>query len=206
MEIRMTVFVIDDDPAARDSVAMLVRSKGVEAETFETAEQFLAADIAQRSGCLVVDVRMTGMTGLELLDLLRERGIHLPVIVVTGFADVAMAVRAMKGGAETFLEKPCPGSLMWASISDALEYGAQRQQRDAERLQIKSKIASLTDAEKKVLDRVVEGNPNKVIAGQLDLGLRTVELRRAKIMEKLQADSLAQLVRMVLIASDEGGG
>jgi len=206
MEFEMTVFIIDDDSAARDSVAMLVKSKGVEVETFESAEQFLAADVSQRRGCLVVDVRMTGMTGLELLDLLRERGIKLPVIVVTGFADVAMAVRAMRGGAETFLEKPCPGSLMWESISDALEHGVERQQRDAERLSIQSKMASLTDAEKKVLDRVVEGKPNKVIAGQLDLGLRTVELRRAKIMEKLQADSLARLVRMVLIAWGEAGG
>ncbi len=206
MESGITVFVVDDDPAARDSVATLVKSKGIDVETFESAEQFLEADIAQRRGCLVVDVRMTGMTGLELLESLRERGVVLPVIVITGFADVPMAVRAMKGGAETFLEKPCQGQEMWASISRALECGEQREQRNAERLGIRSRMASLTDAEMKVLDMVVEGKPNKVIAGGLDLGLRTVELRRAKVMEKLQADSLAELVRKVLVASGESSG
>ena len=203
----ITVYVVDDDLAARDSVAMLVKSKGLAVETFESAEQFLAVvDVADYRGCLVVDVRMTGMTGLELLELLRKCDCHLPVIVVTGFADVPMAVRAMKGGAETFLEKPCLGQEMWTSISRALESGARREQRNAERLEVRTNMESLTEAEMQVLGLVVEGKPNKVIASALDLGLRTVELRRAKVMEKLQAESLADLVRKVLISSGGSAG
>ena len=150
-------------------------------------------------GCLVVDVRMTGMTGLELQQELTARGYRIPVIVITGFADVPTAVRAMRAGAVTFLEKPCSDKELWASIETALGNGkaAHRQQR-AQRGEIAARRATLTPAEVQVLERLLAGKANKTIAVELDLGLRTVELRRATIMKKMEANSLAELVRLIL--------
>lgn len=193
-----SVFVVDDDPAARESVAALVGSHGLPTQTFASAAEFLEAYDPSARGCLVVDVRMTGMTGLELQQEIADRGFQIPVIVITGFADVPTAVRAMRAGAVTFLEKPCSDKELWASIETALECENRAQQQRIEREAILARRAALTPAERQVLDLLLAGRQNKTIAAELDLGLRTVELRRATIMKKMEADSLAELVRMIL--------
>ncbi len=194
------VFIVDDDPAAHESVAALVRSHGLEAETFESAEDFLARFDRQRDGCLIIDMRMSGMCGLKLQELLRAEGVELPVIIITGYGDVSSAVQAMRGGAQTFLEKPCNDQQLWEAICRALACQVQSRSQRAQRAQIRSRLAMLTPEEHQVLQKLVAGNPNKTIAKELDLGLRTVELRRANILQKMQAASLAELVRMVVAA------
>jgi FixJ family two-component response regulator len=198
----VSVFIVDDDPAARESVAALVGSHGLSTKTFASAADFLAAFEPSQRGCLVLDVRMTGMTGLELQQELAKRGYKIPVIVITGFADVPTAVRAMRAGAVTFLEKPCSDKELWASIETALQWEAQSRQQRSHREEILARRATLTPAEIQVLERLLAGKANKAIAGELDLGLRTVELRRATIMKKMEANSLAELVRLILSIED----
>lgn len=205
MESNPVVFVVDDDPAARNSVAALIQSRGLPVQTYASAEEFLNAYQANQRGCLIVDVRMTGMSGLDLQEQLKARGHNLPVIVITGFADVPMAVRAMRAGAVTFLEKPCGEQEIWDAIQTALDQEARNNELRQHREEIEQRYASLTPAEVQVLDKMMAGAPNKTIAGDLDLGLRTVELRRATIMKKMNASSLAHLVRLVLsIRPDQG--
>jgi two-component system, LuxR family, response regulator FixJ len=199
MNENKTVFVVDDDPGARESVAALVKSRGLQVSTFSSAEEFLSSYDPSKRGCLVLDVRMTGMTGLELQEKLAAQGFTLPVIIITGHADVPMAVRAMQAGAVTFLEKPAAEQELWASIQKALESEHREQQQQSLRAEVESRLETLTQAEKDVMDKLLAGKPNKIIASELDLGLRTVELRRSNIMKKMQADSLAELVRLVLL-------
>ena len=193
-----SVFVVDDDPGARESVAALVKSRGLQVLTFGSAEDFLEAYNPSQRGCLVVDVRMPGMSGLELQERLASMGSTLPVIIITGHADVPMAVRAMHAGAVTFLEKPTAEQELLANIEKALEHENRVQKEQAMRAEVETRLATLTPAEKEVLEKLLAGKPNKVIASELDLGLRTVELRRSNVMKKMQCDSLAELVRMVL--------
>lgn len=197
------VFIIDDDAAARESVAALVRSRGLEAETFDSAEDFLNRFNRSQCGCLVVDVRMPGMSGIELQEALPAHGIDLPVILLTGYGDIPTAVRAMRQGAVMFLEKPCDERQLWEAISKAAECEATVRSRRQQRAEIRQRLATLTADETCVLHKLVDGLPNKTIAKELDLGLRTVELRRATILQKMQASSLAELVRMTLIPSEE---
>jgi FixJ family two-component response regulator len=199
MQPDATVFVVDDDPAARDSVAALVRSKGLPVDTYASAEQFLAAFDASRVGCLVVDVRMTGMTGLDLQEVLRQRGSRLPIIVITGFGDVPTAVRAMRAGAFTFLEKPCRDQELWSCIQKSLDAAGRARLEDIRKADVEARLAQLTQDEQRVMREMVAGKPNKVIAAELDIGLRTVELRRANVLKKMHADSLAELVRLALL-------
>ena len=194
-----TVFVVDDDPGARESVAALVKSRGLRVETFASAEDFLAAFDPNKRGCLVLDVRMTGMTGLELQERLVSMGSQLPVIIITGHADVPMAVRAMQAGAITFLEKPSAEQELWANIQKALEMGSRAHEQQTVRAEVERHLATLSSAERDVMEKLLAGKPNKLIAAELDLGLRTVELRRSNVMKKMHADSLADLVRMVLM-------
>jgi FixJ family two-component response regulator len=201
------VFIVDDDPASRESVAALVRSHGMEAETFSSAEDFLRRFDRDSSGCIVVDMRMTGMSGLELLEQLRRQGVELPLIMITGYGDVPTAVRAMRGGAMTFLEKPCSDQRLWESIVSALNLESEARTARQQRTEIRRRLATLTPDERKVLAQLLDGNSNKGIAKDLDIGLRTVELRRANILGKMQASSLAELVRMVLsVEETEGNG
>ena len=200
MDANPTVYVIDDDQAARESVVALVGLKGIKAQAFASAEEFLEQfDAAEAAGCLVVDVRMAGMSGIELLQHLQSRRSTLPVIVITGYADVPMAVRAMQAGALTFLEKPCQEQELWQAIQQALDreqaLAAQRKQRS----EIESRLATLTEDEVAVFRKLLEGLPNKRIAVDLDIGLRTVELRRSNIMKKMEASSLPELVRMAIL-------
>jgi len=197
-----TVFVVDDDPAARLSVSALVESMGLTAETFESAEQFMAAFNPLRPGCLVTDYRMLGMSGLELQEALAHEKIRLPVIVITAYADVPTAVRAMKRGAITLLEKPCHEEELVANIRRAVEMDASSRRESAHVTDIRARLKTLSDGEKAVIGRLLEGKMNKNIAKELDLGLRTVELRRHQIMKKMGIDSVAELVRLVM----EAGG
>ncbi len=199
MHADATVFVVDDDPAARDSVAALVRSKGLPVATYASAEQFLTAFDSSRVGCLVVDVRMTGMTGLDLQEVLRQGGSRLPIIIITGFGDVPTAVRAMRAGAFTFLEKPCRDQELWSCIQKALDAAGRARLEDIRKADVEARLAHLTPDELRVMREMVAGKPNKVIAAELDIGLRTVELRRANVLKKMHADSLAELVRLALL-------
>jgi two-component system response regulator FixJ len=196
------VFIVDDDPAARESVAALVRSHGLEAETYDSAEDFLARFDRRRDGCLVVDVRMTGMSGIDLQEQLRREGVELPVIVITGYGDVASAVRAMRTGAFTFLEKPCNDQQLWESICLALQGQTALRGLRVQRGENCRNLATLSADEHRVLEKLMDGKANKTIAKELDLGLRTVELRRATILKKMQTASLAGLVRMVVQMSE----
>ena len=198
MNERLTVFVVDDDPAARDSVAALVTSKGLCVESFESAEEFLASYDRSRSGCLVADLRMDGMDGLELQQRLIEKGIHLPVILISAFATVPTAVVAMNRGAITFLEKPCGDHELWTNIRKAIRRDEQRRCVQAARDEVERRLATLTDPERDVLECLRRGRMNKVIVSELDIGLRTVELRRANIMKKMAANSLADLLKTVM--------
>ena len=200
MDANPTVYVIDDDQAARESVVALVGLKGIKAQAFASAEEFLDQfEATEAAGCLVVDVRMAGMSGIELLQHLQSRRSTLPVIVITGYADVPMAVRAMQAGALTFLEKPCQEQELWQAIQQALDreqaLAAQRKQRS----EIEARLATLTEDEVAVFRKLLEGLPNKRIAVDLDIGLRTVELRRSNIMKKMEASSLPELVRMAIL-------
>jgi FixJ family two-component response regulator len=199
MDSDSTVFVIDDDAAARESVVALVGLKGLRAEAFSSAEAFLERYDPTLKGCLVVDVRMAGMSGLDLLHKLKERKSPLPAIVITGYADVPMAVRAMQEGAFTFLEKPAQEQELWNAIQQALAAEeVQHAQRKA-RAETQQRLATLTPDELEVFRRLLAGQANKRIASDLDIGLRTVELRRSNIMKKMQATSLPDLVRMAIL-------
>jgi two-component system, LuxR family, response regulator FixJ len=200
--IQEIVSVIDDDLAARESVAALVRARGLVAETYKSAEDFIQNYDRKSSGCIVVDVRMPGMSGVELQEQLATEGISLPMVVISGYGDIPTAVRAMQNGALTFLEKPCSDQKLWAAIAKALEQEATLRQRRLQRIEIRDCLKKLSADECRVLDKLLEGKPNKVIASDLDIGLRTVELRRAAILEKMQASSLAELVQMAMLAYD----
>jgi len=193
-----TVFVVDDDPAARQSVAALIKSHGLPVETYGSGEEFLAQYDPNRRGCLVLDVRMAGMSGLDLQVELKNRGAAIPTIVITGYADVPMAVRAMHNGAVTFLEKPCADQELWENIEVALNQENHLAAIRARQQQIQEYFDTLTESEKQVMDLLLAGAANKTIAADLDIGLRTVEMRRAIIMKKMNANSLAELVRLVM--------
>ena len=195
-----TVFVVDDDEKARKSVCALVRSMGVQAESFPSAEEFLDAYLPHRPGCLVTDVRMLGMSGLELQEELKRRNVLLPIIVLTGYARTPMTVRAVKAGAVTVLEKPYEEDDLWDAIRKALAEDAAQRAAHQRRQDLRRRIARLSPTQRKVLDLMVEGKPNKAIAKHLDLSVRTIENRRRDVFEKMQADSLAELVRMALEA------
>jgi two-component system, LuxR family, response regulator FixJ len=196
------VFIVDDDPAARDSVAALVKSKGVQVRVFSSGEDFLASLDPALFGCVVADVRMTGISGLELQSALNQRKVPLPVIIITGFGDIPTAVRAMKAGASTFLEKPCRADELWASIQKALHDSADIHEAEDQASQARLRLATLTPEERQVMRLMLAGKTNKMIAQELDFGLRTIELRRANIMRKMQADTFADLVRLILLAGD----
>jgi len=197
-ETRETVFVVDDDSGVRDSLELLVRSVGLEVETYPSALDFLEAYNPKRPGCLVLDVRMPGMSGLDLQRELASRHSILPIIFITAHADVPMAVEAVKAGAADFVQKPFRDQDLIDKIQHAIEFNAQIRKEAADRSEIMSRIESLTPRERQVMDRVVEGKANKAIAHALELSRRTVEIHRARVMEKMQATSVAQLVQMVM--------
>jgi two-component system, LuxR family, response regulator FixJ len=196
MNSEQTVFVIDDDPGARGSVAALVESMGARAAEFPSAEEFLAAYDETKSGCLVVDMRLRGMSGIELLETMSQRPFQPPALIVTAFADVPMTVRAMSLGALTVLQKPYRDQELRDAIGNALIIGNHLRRDEAHMRKRQARMASLTTEEDQVLDLILAGKPNKGIARQLGVGLRTVEGRRHSIMAKLEARSLAELVHV----------
>ncbi|HEX2494539.1 MAG TPA: response regulator FixJ [Steroidobacter sp.] len=195
---RPTIFIVDDDAAVRDALKLLLRSVGQAVETFGSAQEFLDAYSEDRPGCLVLDIRMPGMSGLELQQRLNEKHSILPIIFITGHGDVPMAVEAMQAGAVDFIQKPFRDQDLIDRINQALEKDSSNRAALGERNDIRRRLETLTPREREVLDLVVHGKANKVIAGDLKLSQRTVEIHRARVMEKMQASSLAHLVRMVL--------
>ena len=193
-----TVFVVDDDPGARESVAELVKSAGFSAVTYPSAEAFLAEYDRTRPGCLVTDIRMLEMSGLDLQDRLLSEDSPLPVIIISAYANAPLAVKAMKRGAVNLLEKPCRDSELLDSIRGAIAIDAERRRTRAEVDDLRAKLETLSPDERNVLDAIIAGKANKIIARELNIGLRTVEARRHNVFEKMKADSLAELVKMIL--------
>ena len=193
-----TVFVVDDDPALRRSMRWLIESVGLRVQTFASAKMFLEMYDASVPGCVVLDVRMPGMSGLELQEQLRERQIDIPVIIVTGYGDVPMAVRAMKGGAVDFIEKPASDQVLLDHIHQAISRDAQNFRARIAAREIKKRSQTLTNRERQVMEMVVAGLSSKEIAAQLAISFKTVEAHRANIMKKMEATSVAHLIRMNL--------
>jgi two-component system, LuxR family, response regulator FixJ len=198
-----TVFIVDDDEAVRDSLGLLLRAAGYRARCYASAKDFLKAFDPRDYGCIVLDIRMPGMTGLELQRHLIEIGCNIPVVFITGHGDIPMAVEAVRQGAVDFIQKPFDDQELVDRIEEAMKQAARQREGELERLQILDRIASLTAREKEVMGQVVLGKANKVIAGDLGVSQRTVEIHRARVMEKMQANSLARLVRMVMVAEGQ---
>jgi two-component system, LuxR family, response regulator FixJ len=192
--------VIDDDEAVRESIEFLLRTAQLTVKTYESASAFLAVAPTINSGCVITDVRMPGISGIDLLRRLKELQIRLPVIVITGHGDVPLAVEAMKFGAVDFLEKPFEDEVLLASVRTALNRSEASAQVETERAEIRARIATLTNREHEVLEGLIAGHPNKIIAFDLSISPRTVEIYRANVMTKMKAGSLSELVRMTLAA------
>jgi two-component system response regulator FixJ len=193
-----TVFVVDDDDAALDSLVMLLRSDGLNPSGFSSALEFLDVLPPDALGCIVSDVRMPGMDGVELVKTLKQRHCLLPVILITGHADVTVAVQAMKAGASEFVQKPFESELILRLVRAALEENEEAMDASSRRTRVLRRIESLTARERQVLDLIMEGASNKAIASGLTISPRTVEIYRANVMSKMRADSLSELIRMTL--------
>lgn len=198
-----TVFVVDDDDAVRESLAFLIRSIGLKVENFASAQDFLRQYNAARPGCLVLDIRMPGMSGLELQDKLNQMDSMLPIIFITGHGDVPMAVKAIKAGAADFVQKPFRDQELIDRIREVLEEDASARVEKLQKAEILKRMSTLTEREREVMEQVVDGKANKVVAIDLNVSQRTVEIHRANVMDKMKARSLAQLVRLVMKARGE---
>ena len=194
------VFVVDDDPAVADALKVLISAAGYEVETFTSGERFLQRANGICPGCIVLDVRMPGQSGLELQQELKRRGVHTPIIFITGHGDVPMSVRAMRAGAVDFLEKPFDDARLLERIEAAIEQDLEHRRRLAMRKRVEERLARLTPREREVLERVVNGRSNKQIARDLQVSPRTVEVHRARMMDKMDANNLPELIRMALVA------
>lgn len=194
-----TVFIVDNDTALRESLQWLLEAAGIPSAGFATGEEFLAAIDASRAGCVLLDVRLPGMSGVVLQEAMQRAGLRLPVIVMTGFADVTTAVRMLKAGAFDFFEKPFPDQQLLERIQQAIALDATRRAARARRDALASRLACLTARERAVFEQVVHGKPNKVVAYEFGISEKTVEVHRARVMHKLGATSLAELVRMDLL-------
>jgi two-component system response regulator FixJ len=193
------VHIIDDDDALRDSLSFLLSSAGIKTKTYETATGYANDPERGACGCILTDVRMPGMSGIDLLRKLKSDGLAVPVIVMTGHGDVPLAVEAMKLGALDFVEKPFDDDALIASVRSALGEAKRNSVHEEERKEIDARLGQLTARERQVLDGLVAGHPNKVIAYELGISPRTVEIYRANVMTKMQANSLSELVRMALV-------
>ncbi|MFZ0789066.1 MAG: response regulator transcription factor [Chromatiaceae bacterium] len=197
------IFVVDDDQAMRTSLKWLIESTGMQVRTFDSADAFLAAYYPGCAGCLLLDVRMPGMSGLELQNYMAREGYRLPVIIITGHGDVGMAVKAMKAGAADFIEKPFHDEDLLGSIRNALVLDERRRVTQTNRVEIAARLAELTPREHEIMGMVTEGKSNKEMAAALGVSTKTVEAHRARVMEKMRAESLAELVRMALVVAGE---
>jgi two-component system response regulator FixJ len=199
-EEQPTVFIVDDDAAIRFAMQALMDSVNIKHEIFPNGDEFLKSFDDHRPGCLVLDIRMPGLGGLELQDELLKRGNLLPIIFITGHGDVPMAVEAMQKGAVDFIQKPFRDQDLLDRIRDALMTDKERREENERHAEVETRLARLTNREREVFDLVVTGKPNKVIAYELGVSQRTVEIHRARVMEKMQARSLADLVKMHMTA------
>jgi two-component system response regulator FixJ len=204
MSNEVIVHVIDDDEAVRDSLAFLLRSAKIQVRTHESAAMFLDTPLELTSGCVITDVRMPGIDGIELLRRLRQQDLQVPVIVMTGHGDVPLAVEAMKIGAADFLEKPFDDDALLDAVRSALSRRVEGAQHDAERAAIRERLTALSNRERQVLEGLIDGYPNKTIAYDLGISPRTVEIYRANLMTKMGAKSLSELVRLALIGGVSG--
>jgi two-component system, LuxR family, response regulator FixJ len=198
MQDNRTVHIVDDDEAVRQSLAFLLGSAGLAVRLYDSATAFLAGLSGVKGGCLITDLRMPGMTGLELLHALRAKACGLPAIVITGHGDVPLAVEAMKAGAIDFIEKPFDEEEILNAVHVALERGGEGDGGDGSA--IAARLASLSERERQVLEGLIAGQPNKTIAYDLGISPRTVEVYRANLMTKMEARSLSELIRMAILA------
>ena len=196
INLEQQVFIIDDDEAVRDSMSMLLETIDLSHQCFSSATEFLDCFDGSQRGCLVLDIRMPGMNGLELQQRLKEKEAHLPIIFITGHGDVPMAVEAMREGALDFMRKPIREQELLDRIQEALEHEAGTRKNIFDRERMLKRLASLTLREREVFDRVAEGHANKVIGLDLGISERTVEVHRSQVMKKLEVSSLAQLVKI----------
>ena len=202
MTMYQIVHIIDDDPVVCKSIRLFLATEGIESKTYSSAQQFLAAIGPEERGCVITDVRLPEMSGVDLLAEVQARGLNLPVILITGQGDIPLAVDAMKKGAADFMEKPVNDALLLASVRKALDRQVVDPEQSASAQEIRSRLSTLTTREQDVLDRLVDGKSNRVIAGELGISFRTVEIHRANIMRKTQAGSLPELVRMLLAVTN----
>jgi two-component system response regulator FixJ len=200
MQPELIVYVIDDDDAVRHSLEFLLKTAGIEVRGFESAKAFLEMLPRIKTGCIITDVRMPEITGIDLLRRVKESGLDIPVIVITGHGEISLAVEAMKIGAVDFLEKPFDDDLLLASVRSALNKEADTAKHRAEVTDLHDKLAALSNRERQVLEGLVVGKANKVIAFDLGISPRTVEIYRANLMTKMAANSLSDLVRMAMTA------
>lgn len=198
MNAQAVVHVVDDDGAIRDALVLLLEAAGHTARAHADGTAFLNDLDAAVPGCVVADVRMPGLSGLDVQNALRERRIDLPVIIITGHADVAMAVQALKAGAADFIEKPFDEDVLLSAVARALDSGTRAYRERRQMDDIVARAATLTPREREVMDLVVQGYPNKAVAVELSISARTVEIHRGRVMEKMGAASLSDLVRMAL--------
>lgn len=190
--------IVDDDPAVRDALQWLLKSRGVQSSAWESAEDFLSSASSELCGCLLLDVRMPGMSGLALQDELARRGSILPVVFITGHGDVPMAVETIKKGAVDFLQKPFSDEVLCGAVRHSLDRSAQSLRASTESRELMQRIERLTSRERQVLERIVVGRLNKQIADDLCISIKTVEAHRANIMEKLNANTVADLLKIAL--------
>ena len=200
MQPEPIIYVIDDDDAVRQSLEFLLKTAGFTVRSFESAKAFLEIMPQLRSGCIITDVRMPDITGIDLLRRVKELGVDIPVIMITGHGDISLAVEAMKIGAADFLEKPFDDDQLLAALRSTLSRDAGMAERKAELAEIHDKLATLSNRERQVLEGLVAGNANKTIAFDLGISPRTVEIYRANLMTKMAANSLSDLVRMAMMA------
>ena len=198
MQQEATVFVVDDDPAIRKSLRWLIESVGLKVETYELASEFLQSYVPDSPGCLVLDVRIPGMSGLELQEKLRDRGYDIPVVIVSGYGDVPMAVRAMKAGAIDFLVKPVSDQVLLDYIQKGIERDIKNKEDRLQNQELVQRKDSLTRREREVMEYVVSGLSSREIADELKVSFKTVEAHRAKIMKKMKAKSVPKLIQMDL--------
>ena len=192
----VTVHIVDDDAAVRDSLTLLLRTVGLPSRAYASGDEFLSAYTPRRVECLVADIRMPGLSGIELQQELAERHVEIPIIFITGHGDIPMAVKAMKSGAVDFIQKPFRDQDLLDRIHEALQIARSSQDARLETTTIQERVSTLTPREREVMDKVVKGCANKVIAMDLGVSQRTVELHRARVMQKMRARSLAELVRL----------
>lgn len=202
MQQEPMVYIVDDDSAVREALLFLMQSEDIAAQAFESAEKFLIHQAELRPGCLLLDVRMPGMSGLELLAILKSKDVAIPAIVITGHGDVAMAVQAMKTGATDFIEKPFNNERLINVVRNCLSDCMNLKNIVELRHEMQKRLARLTHREREVMQMLVDGKQNKGIAKELGISPRTVELHRAKVMEKLQAHTLSDVVRTALLVTD----